>query len=81
MHFNYTNEIDLLRSEDAILHHGLCITIATHTTLVDLFEWACGLSDPIRERIVTNRSEKIESFLRFRAVLITSWTWGVIARL
>jgi hypothetical protein len=34
-HFNYTNEIKQLRSLDAILRHGLCITIAAHTTLVD----------------------------------------------
>ena len=54
LHFNYTNYINELRSGNAILHHGLCITIAVHTTLVDFFQTSCGFLDAARERIVTN---------------------------
>lgn len=54
-HLNYTNQINQLHSQDAILHRGLCITIDAHTTLADLFQSSCGFSDAAWERIVTNR--------------------------
>jgi hypothetical protein len=38
LYFNYTNHIHELRSGDAVLHRGLCIMIAAHTTLVGLIQ-------------------------------------------
>jgi hypothetical protein len=36
-HFNYTSQVDQLRSEDANLRYGLCITLSANTTRVDVF--------------------------------------------